>query len=265
MVAPGSAAPFVLVVEGATQSNENNSFNNGYWNAAKAGNGAPWCSIGQNGTTGAEAEFPDVVLSLSAQANCVAVISIGQCASFGGYPACKSPVLGQGQTGAQGTHDFLSTRNPAAAAKVINVPGCPANPWWFILTVVVWLVDFASGGGFIASVGGLDPQRRLRAVYGTPIHGPACPRYQDYANGVFATKPGDPGCLQLIGCKGPSTNSLCAVHGWNSLQPHNNPAWEYGQGAITGVRGGFCVSAGHPCMGCTEKGYPDSVVPFVVR
>ncbi len=24
-------------------------------------------------------------------------------------------------------------------------------------------------------------------------------------------------------------------------------------------------AAGHPCMGCTEKGYPDSFVPFVVR
>ena len=29
--------------------------------------------------------------------------------------------------------------------------------------------------------------------------------------------------------------------------------------------GGHCTRAGHPCMACTEKGYPDSFVPFVVR
>jgi hypothetical protein len=27
--------------------------------------------------------------------------------------------------------------------------------------------------------------------------------------------------------------------------------------------GGFCMTAGAPCMGCTEKGYPDAFSPFV--
>jgi hypothetical protein len=35
--------------------------------------------------------------------------------------------------------------------------------------------------------------------------------------------------------------------------------------AATVFNGGHCPRAGHPCMACTEKGYPDSFVPFVVR
>ena len=90
--------------------------------------------------------------------------------------------------------------------------------------------------------------------------------------------PGGSGCLQLLGCKGPSTNSLCPSHGWNAQNPHNDSSWEYGVNTTThtgdygagGIGKGpavgtFCVAAGHPCMGCTEKGYPDSFVPFVVR
>ena len=77
--------------------------------------------------------------------------------------------------------------------------------------------------------------------------------------------PGDPGCLQLLGCKGPGTKSSCTLHGWNGQQPENNPAWDNGVGALTGIRGGNCIMGGHPCMGCTEQGYPDQMVPFVVR
>ena len=37
-------------------------------------------------------------------------------------------------------------------------------------------------------------------------------------------------------------------------------------GSLSGLNGGYgghCTKAGHPCMACTEKGYPDSFVPFV--
>ncbi len=294
MVNGDAGAPFVLVVEGATQDKGNT----GYWNAAGT---VPWCSIGHDGVNAGvanELSFDDVVYQLATKTKCKAVISIGQCASFGGYPAACSPVLkandpntavmgGLGShklgsnTDAKGTRDFLLSKDAAgiaAADKVINVPGCPANPWWFVLTTVAWLVDFVNGPalgapgplGILSATGSIngsavDTSRRLKAVYGFPIHSAFCPRYQDFENNNFASKPGDPGCLQLIGCKGPATNSLCAVHGWNSVQPYNNPAWENGQSATYGGRGSFCVSAGHPCMGCTEPGYPDSVVPFVVR
>jgi len=115
----------------------------------------------------------------------------------------------------------------------------------------------------------VDNTRRLKAVYSNTVHGPFCSKFRFYAKGIFADHPGDHGCLQKIGCKGPAAHSLCATHGWNNQQPQNialgdavttaNPA-ETGAGPY---QGGNCTRAGHPCMACTEKGYPDSFVPFV--
>jgi len=276
-------APFVLVVEGAIQPKELG----GYWDSADTATGAAWCAIGVDGTPNAvsphELSFDDVVLSLAEKANCAAVIPIGQCACFGGYPGCVSPVLGEGQTGAMGTEAFLTYKSSAAANKVIAVPGCPTNPWWFILTVVAWLVDFTnagtnadgplgilhrgSGGALDVSINAsaVDSQRRLTAVYGQTLHGPFCVRYQDFLDNKFAAKSGDAGCLQLIGCKGPQTMTLCGAHGWNGQQPHNDPSWEYGIQTVHGNKGGNCVAGGAPCMGCTEAGYPDAFLPFIVR
>jgi len=275
-----AGAPFVLVVEGAIQPKELG----GYWDSADTATGAAWCSIGVDGTPNAvaphELSFDDVVLQLATKAKCVAVIPIGQCACFGGYPGCVSPVLGESQTGAMGTEAFLEYKGSAAVNKVIAVPGCPTNPWWFILTVVAWLVDFTNGPGATVPVDGplgiltaantikptaVDGQRRLKAVYGQPLHGPFCTRYQDFVNGTFAAKSGDPGCLQLIGCKGPQTMTLCGAHGWNGQQPTNDRTWDYGVSAVHGNKGGNCVAGGAPCMGCTEAGYPDAFLPFIVR
>jgi hydrogenase small subunit len=265
--------PFVLVVEGAIQPRSGNT------------DAMSWCSVAAS-DLGVEAEFEDVVWSLAQKAT--AIISIGQCASYGGYPGCKSPVyswnngaFGGKQTTAVGTHDFLASKTGGHEAKVIAVPGCPANPWWFVLTTVLWLYDVIEGplkkGSPITTVDGplgivkkdlslnsaaLDGGWRLTAVYGTPVHGPACPHYDDYNAGLMATEPGGHGCLKLLGCKGVTTNSLCSVHGWNSQQPLNPSTWDAGVGAIQ-PKGGFCPAAGAPCMGCTEKGYPDVDVPFV--
>ncbi len=71
--------------------------------------------------------------------------------------------------------------------------------------------------------------------------------------------PGAPGCLQKLGCKGIGTKSLCGIHGWNNQQPENPGSLA----SLNGGYGGHCTKAGHPCMACTEKGYPDSFVPFV--
>jgi len=302
--------PFVLVVEGALQKKTNG----GAWNDT-AGSGVPWCSIGMGNATG-ETDMPTMVTSLAEKTSCAAVIAIGQCATFGGYPGCKSPLDATtagfnttvSQTEALGVFDYLTangTGNAAAraitAGKVVNVPGCPTNPWWFVLSVVAWMVDFgavvgaangtvgplgiltkkgASGTNMgVYITGGVDGTRRLSAVYGNPIHSPLCPRYRYYTAAVYAAKPGDTGCLQKLGCKGPSAKSLCGVHGWNNQQPSNvggtgdptNAGWDYGTAKAnkapngTTPTGGHCTRAGAPCMACTEKGYPDSFVPFVVR
>jgi Ni,Fe-hydrogenase I small subunit len=291
--------PFVLVVEGAVQAKELG----GYWDKTT---GAPWCAIAMDGSAGAATElsFDDVVEDLATRASCLAIVAIGQCATNGGYPACGGPDLpftthGKNQTGAKGVYDFLTYKGhvgsngaPGARDKVINVPGCPANPWWFTLSVVAFLVDLvtvthAAPGALgilgiveddahvehLRIVGGVDTQRRLTGIYGHLLHGRYCPRYPKYAARIFASKPGDDGCLKNIGCKGLSTQSPCGRHGWNAQQPQNthsdmnaavqNLAYLSTDG-VTKI-GGFCMTAGAPCMGCTEKGYPDAFVPFVVR
>lgn len=279
-----ASKPFVLVVEGAIQAKDQG----GAWGDVDASGNAPlhvpWCSIGMAADSSFEHSFDDVVAELSKKA--ALVIPIGQCACFGGYPGCKSPLdsdsagfdTSMSQTGAKGTYDFLydfgaGSDERAAAAKVVNVPGCPTNPWWFILTVVAALADIESGAlgifgdGLSINAAVVDSTRRLKLAYPTSIHGPYCPRFNDWSIGRFAAKPGDAGCLQKIGCKGPAVKSLCGMHGWNAQQPENSTDWEYGLAeanpAAGGNRGGHCTRAGHPCMGCTEKGYPDAFVPFV--
>jgi len=287
-----NAKPFVLVVEGALQKTSDG----GAWGDVST---VPWCSIAKNDAGTSDIATADMVQTLGELTLCVAIIAIGQCATFGGYPACK-PMINQAdagfdptksQTDAQGTFDFLKSQTSAAADKVINVPGCPTNPWWFVLSVVAFLVDVPTIWGTPANTlgtlgvlkstgsvpyisinaGAVDNTHRLKAVYSNTVHGPFCSKYRYYVQGVFADHPGDHGCLQKIGCKGPAAHSLCATHGWNNQQPQNialgaavstaNPA----VGGSGPYEGGNCTRAGHPCMACTEKGYPDSFVPFVVR
>lgn len=285
-VGPGNTLPFVLVVEGSLQ----NSALGGAWGDT-SNTDVPWCSIGMSKDYGSPGGFEHdpakVVKDLAAKANCAAVIPIGQCATFGGYPACKPPISAttagfdprKSQTAATGVYEYLALHGAAGSAdKVINVPGCPTNPWWFTLTVVMFLVDLVNTSRPLGVLtpegapnpGAIDGDRRLKAVYGTPIHGPYCRRYRDYVKGIFALKPGAPGCLQKIGCKGPATNSLCGLHGWNNQQPQNPDGWNYGVPTVNPApngqkTGGHCPTSGHPCMACTEKGYPDAFVPFIAR
>ena len=303
-----NALPFVLVVEGALQKKEGG----GAWSDAYTD--VSWCSIAASDTPGGgDVDMPDMVKSLAEKPLCAAVIAIGQCATFGGYPGCKPPINesvaggfnpSMSQTGALGCFDYLTANSNAdTAGKVINVPGCPTNPWWFVLSTVLFLVDLPSiVGAAVGTVGTLgtlvkvtpnannaigvgingpavDGDRRLKAVYGISVHSSHCPRFPWYAAGVFAANPGEKGCLQKIGCKGPATSSLCGVHGWNGQQPENrkaavaydqdvasaNPNVQVDGSTLTGYKGGHCTRAGHPCMGCTEHGYPDNFVPFVVR
>ena len=280
-----STVPYVLVVEGAVQAKTNK----GYWNkSGAAATDASWCSIGIKGTAnvntatpGVELGFDEVVLSLATKARCAAIIPIGQCACFGGYPACSGPGLqsipGSGttsknMTGAQGVYDFLRDHGGAAALpKIANSPGCPTNPWWFVLTAVLTLLDVM---GLQNSAQTKDKQHRITAVYGTLLHSKYCPRYNSgFAKRIFASMPGEAGCLKNIGCKGLSTRTLCGRHGWNGQQPQNTfGASSPVEGAMYPVSatdtekiGSNCITAGHPCMGCTEKGYPDASSPFVVR
>jgi Ni,Fe-hydrogenase I small subunit len=75
-----STAPYVLAIEGAIQTGSNGNF----------------CKIG-DGTDAndlAQATFQQDVIDYATHSNCVAILAVGTCASFGGIPAAKGSVTG---------------------------------------------------------------------------------------------------------------------------------------------------------------------------
>jgi len=92
---------YVLCIEGAIQTESNGDY----------------CRIG-NGTTSsstATISFADEVLDFATNANCLAVLAVGTCASFGGIPAAKGSV-----TGARG---LVSTGKISGGYKTTDTTG----------------------------------------------------------------------------------------------------------------------------------------------
>lgn len=151
-----------------------------------------------------------------------AIISIGSCASWGGVPSS-----GPNPTEATAVDKVLTDKT------VVNIPGCPPNPYNFLSTVL-HLVTFGT-------LPALDHLNRPKFAYGRLIH-ENCERRPHFDAGRFALEFGDEGhrqgfCLYKLGCKGPETFANC-------------PAIEFGD-----VGGGaWPVGVGHPCFGCTEEG-----------
>jgi hydrogenase small subunit len=160
----------------------------------------------------------DIVREVADKA--AAVIAIGSCASWGGWQS-SSP----NPTGATGTQEVLG-----AGKTVVNLPGCPSNPYNFLGTVL----QFVTTGALPV----LDGQGRPKHAYGRTIH-EHCPRRPHFDAGRFAHQFGDPGhregyCLYKLGCKGPMTHANCSTLHFGEVN-----SWPIG--------------IGHPCVGCTEK------------
>ncbi len=152
-----------------------------------------------------------------------AIISTGNCASFGGIPnANPNP------TGAVGVWKVITDK------PVLNIPGCPAIPEVFTGTLANFLV--------FGTLPELDHLNRPKTFYGNTIHD-RCLRRPFYEAGKFALSFDDEGakkgyCLYKLGCKGPTTYNSCAVMKWNS-----------------GLS--FPIQSGHPCLGCSEPNFWD--------
>ncbi len=187
---------YVLVVEGAIPLKD----------------GGIYCRVGgKNAVDG----LPEVA------ARAAAIVAIGSCASWGGVPsAAPNP------TGATGVPQVL------AGKPVVTLPGCPANPYNLLGTVL----QFATFGTLPA----LDAKGRPLFAYGRPIH-EDCPRRPHFDAGRFATAYGDADhraghCLYKLGCKGPQTHANCSLL------------------SFCEVPGAWPIGIGHPCVGCTEQG-----------
>jgi hydrogenase small subunit len=165
-------------------------------------------------------------------ADAMAVIAIGTCASFGGISAAAP-----NPTKAVPVSKALEMKG--IKKPLINVPGCPPHPDWFIGTVASIILNG------LPKPQDLDDFNRPKLFYGKLIH-ENCPRRASFDEGKFAKKFGENGCLYELGCKGPITYADCPSRHWNS-----GTNWVIGAGA--------------PCNGCTQPEFPDQTAPFYER
>jgi [NiFe] hydrogenase small subunit len=156
-----------------------------------------------------------------------ATIAIGSCASWGGVQAA-APNPG----GYKGVGDALGV-------KTLNLPGCPPNPINLVGTVVNYLL--------LGKLPELDESGRPLFAYGKTIHD-QCPRRSHFENEEFVEEFGSEEaalgyCLYQMGCRGPETYNNCPVAKFN-----DGTSWP--------------VEAGHPCIGCSQPNFWDTMSPF---
>jgi len=205
----GNAPVNVLVVEGTPQTGTPHGSSQGYFCTTSTYNGSP--------VTGY-----DLLQRLAAKASYV--VAVGQCSSFGGIPAASGNL-----TGAVSVKDALTQASVSTKHPIVNIPGCPANPDWTLVTLATVLQGIDPD---------LDDQGRPKAFFTSYIHD-NCPRRDAYNRGQMAKTFDDPvGCFWDLGCKGPITQGSCAIKKWNGGT-------------------GFCTQAGPMCWGCMHPNFPD--------
>ncbi len=153
-----------------------------------------------------------------------AVITVGACAFYGGWPAAKP-----NPTGAKGVKDVVS------GVPIINLPGCPFNVDNLTATIVHYLT--------FGSLPAVDNWGRPLFAYGRRIHD-NCERRGHFDAGEFVQAWGDEGhrkgwCLYKMGCKGPVAFHNCPTLRWNE-----GTSWP--------------VGAGHGCIACAALDFWDS-------
>jgi hydrogenase small subunit len=160
-----------------------------------------------------------------------AIIAVGACAHWGSVQAARP-----NPTGAMGVRDIIKNR------PIVNIAGCPPIGD----TVTATVVHFLTFG----RLPDVDREGRPLFAYGERIHD-QCSRRAHFDAGQFVETFDDEGarkgwCLYQVGCKGPATFSPCPIFLWN-----NRTSWPIG--------------AGHPCIGCTEPFFWDTMTPFYGR
>ncbi len=160
------------------------------------------------------------------------VVAIGDCATWGGIPA--TPPNPTDSTGLQ----FLKKKKGGylgadyiskGGLPVVNIPGCPAHPDWITQILV------AIATGRIADVQ-VDAFHRPTTFF-SEFTQTGCTNARAFGEKVDGDFGKRGGCLFYeVGCRGPMTHSSCNRILWNR------------QASKTRVN--------HPCLGCTEPGFP---------
>ncbi len=163
--------------------------------------------------------------------NAAAVICVGACAVWGGWPSS-----GPNPTGAKGVGDVVKGK------PIINLTGCPHNVVNSVATIVYYLT--------YGSLPDTDHIGRPLFAYGKRIHD-NCERRGHFDAGQYVEEWGDEAsrkgwCLYKMGCKGPETYMNCPTVRFND-------------------RTNWPVGAGHGCVGCAEVGFWDNMTPFYKR
>lgn len=160
-----------------------------------------------------------------------AILAVGACAYWGSVQAARP-----NPTGAVGVRDIIKSK------PVINIPGCPPIGDVITATIAHYLT--------FSRLPEVDGEGRPLFAYGKRIHD-QCTRRSHFDAGQFVEEFDDEAarkgwCLYNVGCKGPATFSPCPIFLWNT-------------------RTSWPIGAGHPCIGCTEPYFWDTMTPFYDR
>ncbi|MEM1318872.1 MAG: hydrogenase [Bacteroidota bacterium] len=160
------------------------------------------------------------------------VVAIGDCATWGGIMAVPpNPTESTGlqfhkkEKGGYLGKGFITR----SGLPIINIPGCPAHPDWMTQILV------AIATGRMAEMQ-LDDYHRPKTFF-TDFVQTGCPNVSSFLEQVKGNFGQRGGCLFYeVGCRGPMSHASCNRILWNRTSSKTR--------------------ANHPCLGCTEPGFP---------
>ena len=160
------------------------------------------------------------------------VVAIGDCATWGGIIAVPpNPTESTGmqfhkkEKGGYLGKNFITK----SGFPIINLPGCPAHPDWMTQILV------AIATGRMDEVI-LDDFQRPKTFFADFVQN-GCPNVNSFSDRISGDFGKRGGCLFYeVGCRGPMTRASCNRILWNRTSSKTR--------------------ANHPCLGCTEPGFP---------
>jgi len=282
--------PYVLAVEGAIPAG-----------TPIGGQTGEYCRIGELVPGDTNGTMLNVTRKFAGHSNCLAVLAIGTCSSFGGIPGAKGNatdargLLYRGTDKKKGCLNdakldgFGGVSNAILATKpVINISGCPPHPDWIVGTIAHVIDTLGSSIGNVLDGDYTAVLNALPAVtnYNRPV---------DYGYKEYQCNAGP--CQwrynNTYSRANNNNNSLISEPDYNARYPEGDSRalgrnkWkgqDQGCLGILGCKGrktkadcsrrrwntdvaeqygvNWCVGSRGACQGCTEPTFPDKVGKF---